>query len=149
MKKGIGRLILTVLVIGFICFEGVNLPGVDEGVAAEPGPVVAVGTPLVKRGDITGIVIMGTGFRPAQEIRLLFTTVDGQQSDIGYALKPEPKPDKTGSWFTTWDASSFVKEKLVTGGAYKLCVADGDYRIITHTPVFFQPEKDKEDKNKK
>jgi len=149
MKKGMRSLILIILVIAFICFEGLNFPKVDQSVAAEPGPVVAVGTPLVKRGDFAAIVIMGTGFQPGQEIRILFTTPDGQQADIGYALKPEPKPDKTGSWFTTWDASSFVKEKLVTGGAYKLCVADGDYRIITHTPVFFQPEKDKEDKNKK
>jgi hypothetical protein len=70
------------------------------------------------------------------------------QSDIGYALKPVPKPDKTGSWTTTWSAGRYVARKLVNpkGGAYKIIVTDNEYNPIAHSAVFFQPEKKKKKK---
>jgi hypothetical protein len=91
---------------------------------------------------------MGTGFKPGQEVRVLFTSPDGLQSDIGYALKPEPKPDKTGSWTATWSAGRYVARKLINpkGGAYKILVTDGDYNPIAHAPVFFQAPKKKKKK---
>ena len=73
---------------------------------------------------------------------LFFVTPDGQQADISYALKPAPKPDKTGTWSTTWNATDYVKTKLVTGGAYKISVTDGDLRLIAQTAIFFQLDGD-------
>ncbi len=91
---------------------------------------------------------MGTGFKPGQEVRILFVSPDGLQSDIGYALKPAPKPDKAGSWATTWNAGRYVARKLINpqGGGYKIVVADSEYNAIAQTTVFFQAPKKKKKK---
>ena len=140
MKKFFGCMIALFFVVGItgICF------------AAELRPVVLMGTPLVKMAGkkTAGVVIMGTGFKPGQEINVLFVSPDGLQSDIGYALKPAPKPDKAGSWTTTWSASRYVARKLIDpkGGAYKIVVADSEYNPIAHTAVFFEAPKKKKKK---
>ncbi len=89
MKKLIGSMMALFFVVGItsVC------------IAAELGPVVSMGTPLVKMAGkkTAGVVIMGTGFKPGQEINILFVSPDGLQSDIGYALKPAPKSDMAGS----------------------------------------------------
>ena len=138
MKKVIGSLIAFFFVMGVtgMCF------------ATDLGPVVSMGTPLVKMSKKSEVVIMGTGFKPGQEINVLFVGPDGLQSDIGYALKPAPKADKTGSWTTTWAAGRYVDRKLIDpkGGAYKIVVTDNEYNPIAHSAVFFQPEKKKKKK---
>ena len=89
------------------------------------------------------VVIMGTGFKPGQEINILFVSPDGLQTEIGYALKPAPKPDQAGSWTTTWSAGPYVDRKLIDpkGGAYKIMLTDSEYNPISHSSVFFQAEK--------
>jgi len=138
MKKVISSLIALFFVLGItgICF------------AVELGAMVTMGTPLVKMSKKSEVVIMGTGFKPGQEINVLFVSPDGLQSDIGYALKPTPKADKTGSWTTTWAAGRYVDRKLIDpkGGAYKIIVTDSEYNPIAHSTVFFQPEKKKKKK---
>ena len=140
MKKLIISLMSLFFVAGItgVCF------------AADLGPVVSMGTPLVKMSKKSEVVILGTGFKPGQEINVLFVSPDGLQSDIGYALKPAPKPDQAGSWTTTWAAGRYVDRKLINpkGGAYKIVVTDGEYNPIAHSAVFFQAEK-KEKKKKK
>jgi len=141
MKKIISGSIVIFLIMGFAGAAGVS----D---AAELGPVISMGTPLVKMSKKSEVVIIGTGFKPDQEINVLFVSPDGLQSDIGYALKPAPKPDKTGSWTSTWSAGRYVDRKLIDpkGGAYKIVVTDGEYNPIAHSAVFFQPEKKKKKK---
>ncbi len=143
MKRLISGIIALFLLVGFTSIASVSI-------AAELGPVVSMGTPLVKMAGkkTAGVVIMGTGFKAGQEINILFVSPDGLQSDIGYALKPAPKPDKTGSWTTTWSAGRYVARKLINpkGGAYKIVVSDGEYNPIAHTAVFFQAPKKKKKK---
>ena len=124
------------MVVGLMGISGSNFLGPNESIAAEP--VLSTATPLVKMSKKSKVVIMGSGFKPGQEVRILFTTPDGLQSDIGYALKPTPKADKTGSWASTWNAGRYVGRKLIKGGAYKFIATDDDYNPIAHTPVFFQ-----------
>jgi len=96
----------------------------------------------VKMADVGNIVLMGTGFKPEEEIMLFFVTPDGQQADLGYALKPVPKPDKTGTWSASWNAKDYVQTKLVTGGAYRISVTDADLRVLAQTAIFFQLDGD-------
>jgi len=141
MKKIFGCMIAVILVVGLMGITGSNFLGPNESIAAEP--VLSTATPLVKMSKKSKVVIMGSGFKPGQEVRILFTSPDGLQSDIGYALKPTPKADKTGSWATTWSAGRYVGRKLIKGGAYKILATDEDYNPIAHTPVFFQAAKKK------
>lgn len=144
MNKILGRLIGLFLICGLISAMGLNPGGC---IAADLGPTITMGTPLVKMSDKATVVIMGTGFKPGQYIRIIFTTSDGQDADIGYALKPEPKADNTGTWGTTWSAGRFVKKEMITGGVYKISVADDDFNTIAQAPVFFQkPEKKAKEK---
>lgn len=92
------------------------------------------------RLDPKGTVgIRGTHFPPQKEVALLFTTADGVQSDIGYALDPAPKAGKNGMWTTTWSYGRFVKKKLVKDGTYRLTAVDEDYNVICETMVAFPP----------
>ncbi|MFH1768737.1 MAG: hypothetical protein ABH858_06230 [Candidatus Omnitrophota bacterium] len=115
MKKFFGCMIAVMLVVGLMGITGSKLLGPNESIAAEP--VLSTATPLVQMSKKSAVVIMGSGFKPGQEIRILFATPDGLQSDVGYALKPAPKADNTGSWATTWDAGEYVGKKLIKGGA--------------------------------
>ncbi len=154
------RIFLTLMVV-FLVFGLIGLTGCakkTEKSAAKKetstamkglGPIVSMGTPLVMMAGkkTKPVVIMGTGFKPKEEIRILFTTPDGLQSDIGYALKPQPKPGKSGTWGTTWSAGRYVARKLIKGGVYTVTAADGDYNPIASTVVtFVNPAKKKKKK---
>jgi hypothetical protein len=131
MKKVIGGLIAIVMVLGMLHITS------TRSSADETGPKVVIGTPIVQMSKQSKVVILGSGFKPGQEVRLLFTTDDGLQSDIGYALKPEPKANSIGTWATTWDAGRYVARKLVKQGAYVITATDADYKIIGQVPVSF------------
>ena len=101
------------------------------------GPKVEVISP-VKMSKKATTTIKGQGFKPGQEVNLLFTAKHGIESDIGYALKPVPKADQSGNWSTTWKCGRFIAKKLVLEGkSYKIAVTDSDYNPIAHTFVSF------------
>jgi hypothetical protein len=108
-----------------------------------------VAAPNVKMGSKAKITIVGTGFKPGQEVSLLFTTMDGVQADIGYALKPKPVANKLGAWATTWSCGRYIKKKLIKEGAYAITVADSEYNILAHAPVAFYKAKKAKKKKKK
>ena len=140
MKKLLALLAITSLM-------GLSLL-VTPAPAGDLAATVMAANPYQKLDNKATVTIVGTGFQPDQEVTLLFTTVDGVQTDIGYALKPAPKANKIGSWVTTWSCGEFIKKKLVTKGAYAITVTDSDYNVITHAPVAFYAEKKKETKKK-
>ena len=144
MKRGIYGLMAVIVVVGLVgCTAmGVGKKKAKEGLA-EPGPTVMVATPNVKMSSKVKIAIVGTGFQPGQEVSLLFTTADGVQADIGYALKPKPVANKIGAWATTWSAGRYIKRKLVKEGAYTITVTDSDYNVLAHAPVAFYKAKKK------
>jgi hypothetical protein len=150
MKKFHGRVVIVILVSGLIGIVGLNFLTPGQVKAKELGPVMTMGTPLVKMAGkkTAGVVIMGAGFKPGQEVRLLFHTPTGLQSDIGYLLKPEPKADQAGSWTTTWSAGRYVSRKLIDpkGGVYKIVATDAEYNPIAHSTIFFQAAKKKKKK---
>ena len=148
MKRFFLTLMVVFLALGLIgltgCAKETEKSMAKEEAAMQKGmgPIVVMGTPVVKMNKKSSAVIMGTGFKPKEEIRILLTTQDGLQSDIGYALKPEPKPDASGTWGTTWSAGRYVDRKLVKAGAHIITAADADYNPIASTVVTFIPEKE-------
>ena len=120
MKKLIGGLIAVILIAGLVgcSTKGPGKGAAKEGLAvpSEPGPTVMAGTPVVKMSKKSTVVIMGTGFKPGQEVRILLSTWDGVRADIGYALKPEPVANKVGAWVTTFSRGRFGRKQLIKGG---------------------------------
>ena len=92
----------------------------------------------IKMSKKATAAISGKGFKPGQELIILFTAKDGLQSDIGYALKPAPKGDSSGAWSTTWKCGRFIAKKLVkAGGSYKITVTDSEFNPIAQSSVTF------------
>ena len=150
MKRVIYGLMAVIVVVGLVgcATMGVGEKGAEEGLV-QPGPTVMVATPMVKMDKKAKVSIVGTGFKPGQEVSLLFTTADGVQADVGYALKPKPVANKTGAWVTTWSCGRYIARKLVKEGAYTITVTDSDYNVLAHAPVaFYKAKKKKEEKKK-
>jgi len=138
MKRLFGCMMTVILIVALPIFSDFNPLRLEDCLAADMKPVLALGTPIVKADKKAEVVIMGSGFQPGQEIKLLVTYPDGMKSDIGYALKPEPKPDATGTWSTTWSAGRPVSKKLIPPGPCRITVTDGDYNPIATSVVFFE-----------
>ena len=133
MKKAIHAVMAALLVICLV--------GWVQAVRSDPGPTVEVDTPKVKMTKKAKVVIKGTGFKPGQEVRLVFTTADGVKSDIGGYLKPEPVADKTGAWTTTWNCGTYIRRKLIKEGTYTITVTDNEYNHIVDASLAFYVEK--------
>ena len=138
------KLLITCAIISLMGFTFAAGPALAGDLAAK----VMAANPYVKMDGKATVTIVGTGFKPGQEVSLLFATADGVQTDIGYSLKPAPKANKIGSWVTTWSCGRFIKKKLITKGAYAITVTDSDYNVITHAPVAFYAEKKAKKKKK-
>ena len=138
------KLLIVCAITALIGFTLVAGPALAGDIAAK----VTVANPYQKLDNKAKVTIVGTGFKPGQEVSLLFATADGVQTDIGYSLKPAPKANKIGSWVTTWSCGRFIKKKLITKGAYAITVTDSDYNVITHAPVAFYAEKKAKKKKK-
>ena len=95
-------------------------------------------TPVLNMSEKeTKVKLKGTGFTPDQAVMILFIHPDGVRQDVGWALKPEPKADATGTWETTWDAKRFMQKKLIKEGVYTLMVTDAEYNEIDTQTVQF------------
>ena len=117
--------------------SGCSSVGSGKGTSMQPSATVEVAVPVKMSNEATA-TISGKGFKPGQELIILFTANDGLQSDIGYALKPAPKGDSSGAWRTTWKCGHFIAKKLVkAGGSYKITVTDSEFNPIAHTFVKF------------
>ena len=142
MKRIAYALMIGGLVAGFVGYSDVtlNTASAEERIAGVSAPIVTVATPMVKMNKKAKVVIMGAGFQPGQEIKLLFTTTDGSKGDIGYALKPAPVANTVGTWMTTWSCGRYVAKKLIKPGAYTITATDTEYNFLSHAPVAFYSE---------
>ena len=92
MKRIFLTLMVVFLALGLIGFTGcakkTDKSAAEEEMTAPKGlgPMVVMGTPVVKMSKKSSAVIMGTGFKPKQEVRVLFTTQDGLPSNEIYEL---------------------------------------------------------------
>ena len=146
MKRLLGCFLSITLIIGIIALNGcAMLKGEKAEAPAEKtalGPTVVVATPNVALDKKVSVVLKGTGFKPGEEIRLLFKDVNGVLTDIQSALKPQPKADGSGTWATTWNASRYVSKKLIKEGALVIQAANSEYKTLAVGTVnFHKPPK--------
>ena len=148
MKKLFKTVMTVSVVIGLLGFFSPNAIGPNNCIAGDLGPALTMGTPMVKMSKNTKVVIMGSGFKPGQELRVIIITQDGVETDIWSRMKPAPTADATGTWASTWNAGRYVSRKLMKEGVYKITATDDDYNPIASAPVFFQKPKKSKDKKK-
>ena len=138
MKK-----LLYALVTVTITVSLVETVSAQQQVLTAPTPTVVVASPMVKLDSKAKISIVGSGFTPGQEISLVFTDVNGIQANIADYLKPEPTPNKSGAWFTTWSCGRYISRKLIKEGAYIITVTDRMYNPLAQAAVAFYQAEDK------
>lgn len=133
MRRFLGVLLaalIVVSIVGCVAWKHEKIDG---------GPQIAAGikAKLDKSGSVN---LSGSNFPEGKEVCLLLTTEDGVQSNIGYALNPQPVADKGGSWSSTWSYGRFVKKKLVKEGRYEIVAVDEDYNTIAQETITFTVE---------
>jgi hypothetical protein len=118
----------------FIWTMGISNVKAGPGTPAilAPRPIVAVSPFVVPLDKKTKLVIMGSGYSPGQELRILCEDAFG----VIMALEVESVvANERGSWAVVWTLGRYARKKVVTEGVYAIMAADTDYNILATTPV--------------
>ncbi len=159
------RVILAVCVMGFLGYDYVR-PMVSsakeattvkkKAKAAAPrtvrsvlAPTLTVATPVATLSKGLSVTLLGAGYKPDEDIVVLFTDAEGMQTNINSALEPAPKPGKSGCWSSTWTVDDFVKAKVVTAGVFTLTVTDKGYKPLAQAAIAFKEAPKKGEGEKK
>jgi hypothetical protein len=131
MKKLLVGMAVMVLIVGLVgC-------ATFDAILGKSAPRLLVVTPEVALSKKATVDLKGENFKPDQEVALLFISVDGVTSDIGFAVDPQPVADETGTWTTTWKCGRFISKKLIKAGNYTIKAADVDYNVLAEATVSF------------
>jgi hypothetical protein len=91
MKKLLVGMAIMVLIVGLVgC-------ATFDAILGKSAPRLLVVTPEVVLSKKATVDLKGENFTPDQEVALLFISVDGVMSDIGFAVDPQPVADETGT----------------------------------------------------
>lgn len=143
MKKS--RLALLVL-LGLVFLFAVACTGYKSA-HMKSGPSFVIATPVVTLMKDAKVVMYGTGFKPKEELTLVFKNTDGGLSGINAVVKPEPVPNNDGVWATEWDITAYLK--VIKPGTTVISVADKDWNTLVQAPVLFVAPPKKEEPKKK
>ncbi len=129
--------VLLVVMLGVGGLGALNLTDShDTGV-----PSATVWPTVGELGSSSNYVMLGTGFEPGQEVRVLLQTTIGRGSDepvisdISEVLDPAPVADGTGNFAARFLMDRF--ERVTLEGTYGIAVTDNDYNILATAPVVF------------
>ena len=101
-------------------------------------PMVSA-TAMVKMAKDAEVSIMGKGFKPGQEIAILYTDASGATADLEAYLDPkEIKADASGNWSAVWKCGRYISTKLINKGVSAIQVTDSDYTLLAHASISFE-----------
>jgi hypothetical protein len=119
------------------CWVTAMLLVLGMGVAAyADSPLLSV-SPVVAMGEDTKVSIMGAGFKPGQEVALLFTDANGVTADIEAYLDPKLEVNSKGEFYTEWNCGRYISKNLIKPGVTAIKATDGDYNILAHDSILF------------
>ncbi len=143
MKERIWRLGAIIFLVGSLAgCAHMGSGTAQEGMAVKtgPGPTIVLDNPMVKITKTAKVAIIGSGFEPGQEIRVLLIPHDNVMTDLVDDLNPYPVPNKIGAWVTTWTCGAHMQDNI-REGAYEIKVTTMDYKVLAKTPIAFYKEK--------
>lgn len=117
------------------CFAGLMvlvfiLVMAQTGFAAGPSVLVSPGVAPIAAE--TQVVIMGSGFKPDQEVIVIFEDEYGALAELKQA-----KANERGSWATVWTLGRYTRRGIIKDGVYAIMAVDKDFNLITSAPVAF------------
>ncbi len=136
--KGIFLKSLAIVVVSLALSFG----SAYAGPAAALRPTISVSSPIVVLDKNAKLIIMGSGYRPGQEVVVLFHDAFGVLTNV-----PENAvANDRGSWAMVWDMNDYVSKNIITGGVYAIMAADAKYNVFASTAVgFIDASKDPKD----
>jgi len=100
------------------------------------GPKIAV-TPMANLVKTETISIMGSGFAPGKEVRILYTDPNGITADLESYLNPKPSVRNDGTFYAVWKCGRYVSKKMIRPGVTSIRVVDDDYNLLAHASIAF------------
>ncbi len=143
MKQQIWKLGFIMFLVGSLAgcaHMGSSTAQEDATAKTGSGPTIVVDNPMVKIAKGAKVTIIGSGFEPGQEIRVLLIPLDNVITDLVDDLKPYPVPNKIGAWVTTWACDPHLQD-TIREGAYEIKVTTMDYKFLAKSPIAFYKEK--------
>jgi len=110
-----------------------------KGDVPPPGKVPLVSaTQNIKMSKNAEATIIGSGYKPGQEISILITDRNGISSNIGAYVDPKSiVADNAGKWSATWKCGRYVSKKLVSKGITVIKIVDNDFNLLAHNSITF------------
>jgi hypothetical protein len=137
IKQGVSAVRVTDSDYTLLAHASIAFQKGDVSVSGKP-PMVAA-TPSVKMGKGAKVTIDGKGFKPGQEIAILYTDVNGATADLEAYLDPkEIKADASGNWSAVWKCGRYISKKLIKKGVSTIRVTDRDYTLLAHASISFE-----------
>ena len=142
MKK-LGVFLVLAVVIAALALVGggSGLSVGAQGTETAVQPTVTVWPPVVKLHSSTNVVIMGSGFKPGQELAILLPAADQNISSILDNVDPKPAPgqgllvDERGTIACLFTIGRL--ERLEAEGIFSIAITDLDYKILASAPIGF------------
>ena len=125
MKRWFFWMVAIALVVGF---------GVQPQAFAEPRIAVK---PMANLAKTEAISIMGSGFAPGKEVKVLYTDPKGITADLEAYIDPKPSVRSDGTFYAVWKCGRYVSKKMVLPGVTYIKVVDDDYNLLAHGSVAF------------
>ncbi len=130
MRKYVLFIALAVVAIAGSTFV---LQQVKAQQSSSSGPTLVVSPAAVPLAKTSNLVILGSGYKPGQELNILFN--DGFGS-IG-ALEDMVKADDKGNFVTSWTLGNYSRAGILPQGVTLIMTADENFNVIASAPVAF------------
>ncbi|MFC2066982.1 hypothetical protein ACFLUO_08080 [Chloroflexota bacterium] len=115
---------------------------------AQPGgmgasPVLVIENSHVMPLSTTAqLMVMGAGFPPNQEVRVVISQKDGTLSDIGTQMEPtEIMANEFGVWGAKLTTGRYARSALASTEIYVLYATDVSYNILAAAPFGYYDAK--------
>ena len=143
----VSLILVIVLVVGIGVAVGKTIavkPAIAQsGVSAGASPVLVIeNSHVMKLSQSAVLMVMGAGFPPNEEVRVVISQKDGSLSDIGDQLDPkEITANEFGVWGAKLTTGRFAHSALASTEIYVLYATDADYNILAATPFGYYDAK--------
>ncbi|MFC2060499.1 hypothetical protein ACFLTZ_05360 [Chloroflexota bacterium] len=144
MEKLLSVLIAVIIITGIVF--GSTAVAISAGNSSNPSPQVTIVNPVEDGSNKKAWVgIIGSGFTPGQELRLLIVDSKvGAETNIMPRVVPEPiEVNDQGSFEALWTgAGRYFTRGLMDAGVYQFMVTDADYNILATAPLLVYQSKE-------
>lgn len=137
IKEGVTTLKITDKAYNLLAHVSVAFVKDDAMMMGGKQPLV-VAQPMVDMVKDAEVAIQGLGFKPNQELAIIFTDATGATADLETYLDPAPVvTNAKGEFSTNWKCGRYIDKKLIKPGVTAIRVTDTDYTLLAHDSIAF------------